>query len=182
MESLKYLQNEDTILADGIVIRNPELCKIGKHTAIDHGFYCTSTVEIGDYVHIGPYVCVIGGKTSKLKIGNFVAIAAGTKIICGSDNTNALYDTGLYGPASIPEKFRNIKNNKPVIIEDHVSIAVNAVIVPGVKLSEGCLIMPNTFVRKDTEPWTCYYGSPARVYRKRDPGDRYVFAEQLGYD
>ncbi len=33
---------------------------IGDHTAIDKGFYCTTQLIIGNYVHIGPYVTIIG--------------------------------------------------------------------------------------------------------------------------
>ena len=38
---------------------------IGDRVAIDKGFYCTTKLEIGDYVHIGPYVTCIGGQKTK---------------------------------------------------------------------------------------------------------------------
>ena len=34
------------------------LTSIGDHTAIDKGFYCTTQLILGDYIHIGPYATV----------------------------------------------------------------------------------------------------------------------------
>jgi galactoside O-acetyltransferase len=49
---------------------------------------------IGDYVHIAPYVCVIGGEKAKLVMGDYSGIAAGSKIICGSDD----FTKGMMNP------------------------------------------------------------------------------------
>ena len=169
----------DVCIADSALIKYPELCKFGKHISVDHGFYSTVQMQISDYVHLGPYVCVIGGKSANLYVGEFVAIGAGTKIICSSDDPQG---TGLFGPASVPKEYQDQKINKPVIIERFVSIAVNSVVMPGVTMAEGSCLGPNSFLRKNTEPWTIYFGNPARPISKRDPGQRYDFAKQLGYE
>jgi acetyltransferase-like isoleucine patch superfamily enzyme len=135
-------------------------------------------MTLGDYSHLGPYVTIIGGPSSCVKIGEFVAIGAGTKIICSSDDASG---PGLFGSGAIPVEYRNQKINEPVIIERFASIAVNVIIMPGVKIAEGSAVAPNSFVHKDTKPWTIYYGNPLRAIRTRDIGDRYEYAKKLGY-
>ena len=43
---------EDVIIDKFVNFKRPELVKIGNHVAIDWGFYCTTSLEIGDYIHI----------------------------------------------------------------------------------------------------------------------------------
>ena len=50
---------------------------IGSNSAVDSGFYCTVSANIGDYVHIAPYVTVIGGATGKFVMSDFSTLAAG---------------------------------------------------------------------------------------------------------
>ena len=51
--------------------------------------------------------------------------------------------------------------------------------MPGVKLSEGCVIGANSVVLKDTEPWTIYTGTPAVPLKKRDKGNILEYYEKL---
>ena len=51
--------------------------------------------------HIAPYVCVIGGEKAKLIMDDFSGIAAGSKIICGSDD----FTKGMMNP-QIPLKYK----------------------------------------------------------------------------
>lgn len=71
----------DIFISPNVEIKRPHLVNIGNHIAIDSGFYCTTQLEIADYVHIGPQVTVIGGATGILKIGNFTSISAGCRLI-----------------------------------------------------------------------------------------------------
>lgn len=174
-----YSNSTDVIIADTAIFRYPELCQIGSHIAIDHGFHSTTQMCIKDYVHISPYVCVIGGKHAHLTLEEFVSIGAGTKLICSSDDAQG---TGLLGPASIPAEYANQKIIKPIMIKRFASVAVNAVIMPGITMAEGSGLGPNSFLTKDTKPWTFYLGNPAREIGARPPGDRVEYAKQLGYD
>ena len=67
-------------------IKHPEQIEIGNHVAIDMGVYLSTSSNIGDYVHIAPYSCIIGGVDSKLIMEEFSGISAGCKILCGSDD------------------------------------------------------------------------------------------------
>lgn len=174
-----YPNSTDVIIADTAVFKYPELCQLGSHIAIDHGFYSTTQLDIKDYVHVAPYVCVIGGKQAHLTLEEFVAIGVGAKFVCGSDDTEG---TGLFGPASVPNEYINQKIIKPIIIKRFASVSMNSIVMPGVTMAEGSFLGPNSFLRKDTEPWTIYLGTPARKIAKRDPGNRVEYAKQLGYD
>jgi acetyltransferase-like isoleucine patch superfamily enzyme len=174
-----YSDLDDVVIADTAIFKHPELCRLGSHIAIDHGFYSTTQMDIKDYVHIGPYVCVIGGKQAHLTLEEFVAIGIGSKFICGSDDPEG---SGLFGPTCIPSEYMNQKIIKPIVIKRFAAVSINSIVMPGVTMAEGSFLGPNSFLRKNTKPWTIYLGTPAREIAKRNPGDRVEYAKQLGYD
>ena len=153
------------------------MVKIGSHVGIDSGFYCTVAAEIGDYVHIAPYVTVIGGEKGFLRMGNFTTIAPGCRIICATDE---LLGKGLVGPI-IPKKYRDRVKVSPVIFEDFASVATNVVIFPGVTLREGSVVGAGSIVTKSTEPWTIYIGIPSRPIETREKSIMIEMAQELGY-
>lgn len=77
----KYKTGIDVIIDDITRIKYSNYCLIGNHVAIDFGFYCTTQIELGNYVHISPYVTCIGSKKSKFIAKGFNNIMAGSRII-----------------------------------------------------------------------------------------------------
>jgi len=175
--SLLRSSGKNTFISQNVEIRRPHLVSVGSNVAIDTGFYCTTNLDIGDYIHIGPYVTVIGGASGLLKMGNFTTIAAGSRIICASDEH---LGAGLVGP-TIPDLYKDSTKIEPVIFEDFASVATNVVITPGVTLAEGTVIGANSLVSKSTEPWTIYVGSPAKPIKLRNKDTMLDYAEKLGY-
>ena len=53
---------KDVFIHEDAWIKHKEGSKIGNHVAIDKGVQFSTKVDIGDYVHIVPYVVTIGGK------------------------------------------------------------------------------------------------------------------------
>ena len=104
----------DVIINDFTEFKRPELVCIGNHVAIDWGFYCTTGLEIGDYVHISPYVTCIGGKDGRLIVKGFNNIIAGARIVCVSDRFD---DSGLFG-ALIPDELRGKVFAGDVVMEE----------------------------------------------------------------
>ena len=102
------------------VIKHKKFCKIGNRVAIDKGFYCTTKINIGDFVHIGPYVTCIGGESGEFYANGFNNIMSGARIICVSDRFD---DSGLFG-AMIPKKFKGKQIVKPVIMEKFSNIII----------------------------------------------------------
>ena len=169
---------EDVFISANVEIRRPHLVSIGNHVAIDTGFYCTVALEIGDYVHIAPYITVIGGEQGLLKMGHFSTVAAGSRIICGSDKH---LGAGLVGP-TIPDGYKDEILIAPVVFEKFANVGTNVVIMPGVTLAEGTVVGANSLVTKNTEPWTIYVGSPARPVKDRRRDKMIELARKLGYD
>jgi|TARA_R110002153_G_scaffold273342_1_gene444028 dTDP-4-amino-4,6-dideoxy-D-glucose acyltransferase len=169
-------QGKDLFIAKTAIIKQPKLLEVGDHVAIDVGVYLSTESIIGDYVHIAPYVCVIGGANSKLIMGKFSGIAAGSKIICGSDD----FTKGMMNP-QIPLKYKETKFTT-VTIEDFACVGVNCVIMPGVTLGEGSVIGAGSIVTKSTDPWTVYMGSPAKAVKKRKKDTIINNAKNLGYE
>ena len=104
---------EDVILSENITIKQLDHTVIGDHVAIDDGFYCTTKLKIGNYVHISPYVTCIGGKDGQFIAKGFNNIMAGARIVCGSDRFD---DSGLFG-AMIPKELKGTQIIEPVIME-----------------------------------------------------------------
>jgi galactoside O-acetyltransferase len=166
----------DFFIDETAKIKHPDSTEIGNHVAIDFGVYSSVSMKINDYVHIAPYVCIIGGKNSMLIMGKFSGISAGCKILCGSDD----FTQGLMNP-QVPIELRCPKITT-VTFEDYSCIGVNCVVMPGVTLKEGSVVGSNSVVTKDTEPWTIYLGSPAKPIKLRDKNKVTKNAKKLGYE
>jgi dTDP-4-amino-4,6-dideoxy-D-glucose acyltransferase len=168
---------EDVFISPFVEIRRPHLCSVGSHVAIDSGVYITTAAEIGDYVHISPYVTVIGGAKSKLIVSNFTTIAAGSRIICGSDKFLGEGFTSV----TVPDQYRDDVELTTIVLEKFCGIGTNVVVMPGVTLREGSVIGACSLVTKDTEPWTIYVGIPAKPIKLRKKEKMLEFAKKLGY-
>ena len=168
----------DVIFDSDVVIKQKELCEIGNHVAIDKGFYCTTNVIIGDYVHIGPYVTIIGGKSGNFTIKGFNNIMAGARIICVSDRFD---DSGLFG-AMIPDELKGKQIINPIVMEEFSNIGTNAIVMPGSTLRKGVLLTAGSLLIGDTEEWGVYKGNPAVLVKKIN-GDKIIEnAKKLGYE
>jgi acetyltransferase-like isoleucine patch superfamily enzyme len=152
----------DVIVDSDIIIKQKEYCEIGNHVAIDKGFYCTSKISIGNYVHIGPYVTVIGGANSHFICEGFNNIMAGARIICGSDRFD---DSGLFG-AMIPKELKGTQIIKPIVMEEFSNVGTNAIVMPGSILRTGVLLCAGSLLIGDTEEWGIYKGNPAKIVKK----------------
>jgi len=168
---------QDVNLHKSVEIVRAELCKIGSHVAIDYGFYCTTKLEIGDYVHISPHVAVIGGRKTGLYIEDFCFISTGAKMICGSET---FAGNGLIGPV-IPDEFKEDQILLPITLKRFSGVCANSTVMPGVVLAEGSVLGANSFLKCNTEPWTIYAGSPAKPIKQRNHTKPYEYAAKLGY-
>ena len=168
---------DDVFISANVEIRRPQLVSVGSHVALDTGFYLTTQAEIGDYIHIAPYVTIIGGADGLLQMDHFSSIAAGSRIICASDGH---VGAGLPGP-TIPEAFHDEVTYAPVVFERFANVATNVVIMPGVTLAEGTVVGACSLVTKSTEPWTIYVGVPARAIKVRPREKMLENAKKMGY-
>lgn len=151
----------DVIIDEWVKFKRPELVNIGDHVAIDFGFYCTTQIEIGNYVHISPHVTCIGGKDGKFMLHGFNNVMAGARIICGSDRFD---DSGLSG-ALIPKNLKGKEIIGSVIMEEFSNIGTNAIVLPNSILRKGVLLSAGSLLIGDTVEWGVYKGNPAKLVR-----------------
>ena len=166
----------DVFVSANVEIRRPHLVRLGSHIAIDSGFYCTTAAVLGDYIHIGPYVTVIGGPRAALKMAGFNTIGAGSRLLCASDE---FLGAGLVGMA--PDEFRDVVRVAPIELDFFASTGTNVVIHPGVTLAEGSVVGSCSLVTRSTEPWTIYRGVPAKPWKDRPRSKMIEAARKLGY-
>lgn len=171
-------QGTDVVIDSNTKFTRPELVQIGNHVAIDCGFYCTTALIVGDYVHISPHVAVIGGAKTALTVEDFCFISVGAKMICASEQ---FYGEGLVGPI-IPDEFKDVQIVRPIVLHRFSGVCANSVVLPGVEMAEGSILGANSLLKESTEPWTIYAGSPARPIRRREQYKMYDYARKLGYD
>jgi acetyltransferase-like isoleucine patch superfamily enzyme len=168
---------QNVFISPGAEIRRPQLVSIGNHVAIDTGVYITTQASIGDYTHISPYATVIGGQKSEFVLEHFATIAAGSRIIAGSDSFSGEGFTSV----TVPDEFRDKVTYSTVKICRYAGIATNVVILPGITIAEGSVVAACSLVTKDTEPWTIYMGTPARPVKMRKKEVMLNYAKRLGY-
>ena len=168
----------DVVLDPDVTFKRPHLVSIGNHVAIDKGFYCTTQLSLGNYVHIGPYVTCIGGPQGLFEAHGFNNIMAGSRIICGSDRFDG---SGLFG-AMVPKELKGTQIILPVIMEEFSNVGTNAIVMPGSTLRKGVLLCAGSLLMGDTEEWGVYKGNPAKLVKKIDGGNIIKLAKRLGYN
>jgi galactoside O-acetyltransferase len=137
--------------------------QIGSNVRIDS--FCNLIVHNGflkieDNVHIGSFCHLVA--TGGIKLMKYSGLSQGVKVYSASDDFSGKYMTN----PTVSKKFTNIKI-KPVVLEKHVIIGSNSVILPGSIIHEGAAVGALTLVNKSLDKWTIYQGSPARKIATR---------------
>ena len=167
---------EGTIIGKTVRIRKPARCRIGAYSVIDDFSYISCGITVGCFTHVGAQAVMIGG-VAQITIGDFVNIAPGCRLIASS---NDFLGGGLRGPA-IPDEFAGEAITAEIVLDDHVLLGADTVILPGCHLPEGVATGAMTLLtpKHKLEPWTCYAGIPARPIRPRQPQQMLASAAKL---
>ena len=152
------------IQADKIHIGNNVILSEYSSMAGGKGLY------IGNHVHISHFVTILGG--GYCLIEDFVTLAAGVRVITGSDGTSG---DGI-ASSTVPPEYRSVSRSF-VHCGRHAFIATNAILFPGVTIGEGAVVGAGSIVTHDLEPWSICWGSPA-VKRKDRPSDKILALEK----
>jgi maltose O-acetyltransferase len=133
---------ENLRIAEGVVINNAGMVSVGDNC------------YLGTDVQLYPW-------NAPITMGNNVLVAAGVRMI-----------TRKHGFADIdmPMSEQGYEN-APIVIEDDVWIGFQAVILPNVTIGHGSIVGASAVVTRDIEPYSIVGGVPARLIRKRSPGD-----------
>jgi acetyltransferase-like isoleucine patch superfamily enzyme len=145
-----------------VITLSPENMVLGSDIIIDDFVFIGShrRLILGHHVHIASHASITGG--GRVLIGDFSGISSGARLISGTDDFTG---GSLTGP-TIPPEFRQ-PHRGTIILEPHVIIGSNAVVLPDVTIGEGSTVGAGSVVTRSLEPWGVYAGSPARRINTR---------------
>ena len=129
----------------------------GKNVNIERGAYFTPNVSIDDYSGIG-VDCEMNAVDAEIIIGKYVMM--GPEVIVYTVNHN-------YSDITVPMQQQGSTKGENVIIGDDVWIGRRAIIMPGVKIGNGCIIGANSVVTKSIPEYAVVGGSPAKIIKMR---------------
>lgn len=148
-------------ISDKASIYNPELMEIGDHTRIDDFCVISGKVILGRNVHIAIF-CNIGGGEMGVTLEDFSGLAYGCHVFSQSDDYSG---RSLTNP-TVPDKYK-LESKSAVLVKRHSIVGTCSVILPGVTLEEGSSVFAMSMVTKSTEPWSVYFGIPAKRLKAR---------------
>ena len=134
------IRNIRARIEPGAVIR--EKVEIGEGAVIMMG----AVINIGAVIGKGTMIdmgTILGGRAT---VGDYCHIGAGTVL------------AGVVEPASAD----------PVVVEDHVLIGANAVVIEGIRIGRGAVVAAGSVVIENVPENAVVAGSPARIVKMKD--------------
>lgn len=128
---------------------------------------------VGDNVHIEPLSSII--THFGVRIGNFCTISHGVRLFTASANYGGDFFTNVFPD----EKYQKAISGE-IVLEDHVIVGGNSVVMPGVTISEGAAIGALSFVRTSVSGWAIYGGNPLKEIGPRKKNIKEIGARLLG--
>lgn len=131
----------------------------GENVNIEHGAIFSPGLSIGDNSGIG-IKCEVYGKVT---IGTDVMMGPEVVIYTSGHETKSI---------EMPMRLQGGTKIEPVVIGNDVWIGRRTMVMPGVKIGNGCIIGAGAVVTHDIPDYCVAVGVPARVVKKRE-GDRH---------
>ena len=119
------------------------------------------TIEICNYVHIGSHSFI--SSSTKIILSDYSGLSGGVKLFGSTDD----YSGNTMTNPTIPSKYLGTKIGD-IIIEPHVIIGANSIVLPNINIKEGSAIGVNSFINKSTDVWKIYAGSPIKFIKNRE--------------
>ncbi len=142
------LSRENVTLGSDIIV--DDFVFIGAHQRL----------VLGNRVHISSHSSITGG--GRVLLSDFSGLGSGVRLISGTDD----FTEGRLNGSAIPAEFRETHRGM-IILEPHVIIGANAVVLPDITIGEGATIGAGSVVTRSLEPWGVYAGTPARRINTR---------------
>lgn len=158
--SFKHL-GKNVKISDKASIYNPEQIEIGDNSRIDDFCVISGRVSIGHNVHIAVFCNVAGGEKGVF-LADFAGLAYGCHVFSQSDDYSG---RSLTNP-TVPDQYKH-ETKAAVHLERHVIIGACSIVLPGVTLAEGSSVGAMSMVTKSTNPWSVYFGVPAKRIKER---------------
>jgi acetyltransferase-like isoleucine patch superfamily enzyme len=142
-------------------LNNPESLEIGDNSRIDDFCVISGKVRIGRNVHVAVF-CNVAGGVEGVRLDDFSGLAYGCHVFSESDDYSGKTMTNPTVPSVYKKGVR-----QAVHIGRHVIIGTSSLVFPGVTVAEGCSVGAMSMVTKSTEPWSIYFGCPAKKLKSR---------------
>lgn len=152
---------KNVLISNRASIYNFDQIEIGDNSRIDDFCVISGKVSIGRNVHIAVFSNVAGG-TEGIVLDDFSGLAYGCHVFTQSDD----YSGRTLTNPTVPTKFKD-ETKKPVRIGRHAIVGTSSLILPGVTLAEGTSVAALSLVTKSTQPWSIYFGIPAKRIKAR---------------
>lgn len=152
---------KNVLISDKASIYNPDLIEIGDNSRIDDFCVVSGRVKIGRFVHFAVFNNVAGGEAG-IEFEDFSGLAYGCHVFSQSDDYSGRSMTN----PTVPDHLKK-EHKAPILICRHSIVGTGSVIVPGVTLGEGTSVGALSLVMKSTDPWSVYFGIPARRLKAR---------------
>ncbi len=165
---------ERVLISRDARIFSPETISIGSNVLIDAFTIMNGNITIGDHVHLSSHCEVYSSEGSEIVFGDYCGISSHVSFYSQTDDYLGPY---MNNP-TVPPRFRNVSESS-VILEKHVLIATQSVVLPGVRLGEGCSFGACSLINKSTPPGGVYVGAPCRRIHERDVDGIRRMAESL---
>ena len=117
-------------------------------------------LKLENKVHIGSHSHLLA--SGGISIGSNCTISQGVKIYSQSDDYSGKKPAGLF----LKKKISNYIKAK-VEIENYVIVGSGSVILPGVKITQGCSIGALSLVNKSLKSLGIYAGIPCKKIKKK---------------
>lgn len=151
----------NVLISKNTSIYRPELISIENNVRIDDFCIISGEINLGSHIHIAAGVYLFGGNTG-IHIQDFAGLSSRCSIYAESDDYSGKYLTN----PTVDEAYRKI-SKKRIQINKHAILGASSIILPGASLAEGTALGANSLLTKVTQPWSVYFGSPAKRIRAR---------------
>lgn len=149
-------------VSDRAAIYNADQIEIGDHSRIDDFCVLSGKIRIGRNVHIAVF-CNLAGGSEGIVFEDFSGLAYGCHVMTQTDDYSGKSMTN----PTVPARYKK-ESKKAVRIGRHSIVGTNSIIFPGVTLQEGTSVGAMSMVTKTTEPWSVYFGAPAKRLKARN--------------
>lgn len=134
---------------------------IGSNVRIDDFVILSGKIDIGNFVHIGAFSSISGGKEGVI-LSDFCGLSNHVRIFGTSDD----YSGETMTNPCIPIEFKK-PTSKQIVLEKHCIVGSGSILLPNAYLAEGVAVGAMSLMAKKTEPWGIYFGIPAKRIKER---------------